>query len=62
MRSEFLRDIYLEYFVTLRASWLYFGTDTSQPSQSCIVLVIFVRYASPASAENGSCQNGVVSV
>ena len=45
MWGKFLRDIYLEYFVISGASWLYFGTDTTQPSQSCMALVIFVRYA-----------------
>ena len=41
-----VQDIYIKYFVIFGASWLYFGTDTAQPSQSCIALVRFVRYAS----------------
>ena len=45
MRLKFLQDIYLECFVIFGASWLQFGTDTTQPSQSCMALVIFVRCA-----------------
>ena len=45
MLGKFLQDIYLEYFVIFGTSWIYFGTDTTQPSQSCMTLVIFVRYA-----------------
>ena len=44
MRGKFLQDIYLEYFVIFGASWLDFGTDATQPSQSFTALVIFVRY------------------
>ena len=44
MRGKFLQDIYLEYFVIVGASWLYFGTDTTQASQRYIALVIFIKY------------------
>ena len=43
MRSKFLQDIYLVYFVIFRASRLQFGTGTTQPSQSYMALVIFAR-------------------
>ena len=45
MRGKFPHDIYLEYFVIFGVSWFLFGTDTTQPSQSCMALVISVRYA-----------------
>ena len=44
-RRKFLQDIYLEYFVIFGASWLKLGTYTTQPSQSCMELVIVVKYA-----------------
>ena len=44
MWGKFLQDIYLQYSVIFGANWLQFGTDTTQPSQSCMALVIFVRY------------------
>ena len=50
MDRKFLQDIYLEYFVIFLAGWLQFGTDTTQSCQSCMALLIFVRY--PASAQN----------
>ena len=45
MRGEFPHDIYLEYFAIFGAGWLLFGTDATQLSQSCMALVIFIRYA-----------------
>ena len=45
MQCKFLQDIYIEYFVIVGATGSNFA-DTSQPSQSCMALVVFVRYAS----------------
>ena len=45
MQSKFLPHIYLEYFVIFGASCHWFNTYTTEPSQSCMGLVIFVTYA-----------------
>ena len=45
MPRKFLQDIYLEYFVMFGASSLLLVTDTTQPSQSCMALVICQKMA-----------------
>ena len=44
MGAKYLQHIYLLYLVNFRASWLYFGTDTGQPSSSAMALVILVKW------------------
>ena len=43
MRCKFLQDIYLEYLFIFRASWLRFGTESTQAFPSHLASFVFAN-------------------